>query len=271
MDEWNFMSPKSRDNLLGTVRREAAGFFDLVSQPDLWEAPTAAGHWEVRDHVGHMVDTTEGYFRAFDAVRGNTTVPDALGVRHMNVMVDEGARSFRDVPQAELVERLKTDFAKMQEIFAGLTDEEWTGLTPPHKYMGPLPAGFYASFQLVDYAVHSWDIREGMGRCHGLGADAADLLVPLAYIVWSATAEVPAEIEPFDVGVRVTGRNGGDQIGHVSGEGLRFEAGDAGATPVGVEFDAASFVLTSYGRYNAGTWRGDPELADKFQNLFFRI
>lgn len=30
-------------------------------------------------------------------------------------------------------------------------------------------------------------------------------------------------------------------------------------------------VLTAFGRCNAGTVRGDAELADRFLNLFFRI
>lgn len=271
MSEWNFMSPQSKENLLRVVRQEATGFFELVSRPGAWEMPTAAGHWEVRDQVGHLVDTTEGYFRAFDAARGQGVAPDALGVRHMNTYVDEGARSFRDTPQAELVERLQSDFHKMQEIFAALTDDEWASLLVPHKYMGPLPAGFYASFQLVDYAVHSWDIRQGIGRGHGLDADAADFLVPLAFIVWAATAEPPEGTAPFDVGVRLSGRNGGETVGHVTPAGLTFEPGGADEAPVGVEFDPASFVLTSYGRINGGTWRGDHALADQFRNLFFRI
>jgi hypothetical protein len=38
-----------------------------------------------------------------------------------------------------------------------------------------------------------------------------------------------------------------------------------------LEFDAASFVLTVFGRSNAGTIRGDAALAEQHLNLFFRI
>ena len=34
----------------------------LASEPGVWENPTASGHWQVRDIIGHLVDTTEGYF-----------------------------------------------------------------------------------------------------------------------------------------------------------------------------------------------------------------
>jgi hypothetical protein len=38
-----------------------------------------------------------------------------------------------------------------------------------------------------------------------------------------------------------------------------------------LEFDAASLVLTAFGRCNTGTVRGDAAIADRFLNLFFRI
>ena len=41
--------------------------------------------------------------------------------------------------------------------------------------------------------------------------------------------------------------------------------------PVVFEFDPASLVLTAFGRVNAGTYRGDAALADRFLNVFFRI
>ena len=41
--------------------------------------------------------------------------------------------------------------------------------------------------------------------------------------------------------------------------------------PTVIEFDPASFVLTAYGRMNAGTVHGDRELAHEFLDGFFRI
>ena len=66
MSEWNFFDYSSKDNLLRTVREQSDGMFALASDPGVWEAPTSSGHWEVRDVIGHLVDTTEGYFPAFD-------------------------------------------------------------------------------------------------------------------------------------------------------------------------------------------------------------
>ena len=109
---------------------------------------------------------TESYFVGFDAARSGTAVADALGVRVMQDRLDEGAKEHRSLSQAEAVDRLRTDFGKMMEICEALGPDEWGGLMVPHKYMGPLPAFFYPVFQLMDYGVHGWDIRQGTGRAH---------------------------------------------------------------------------------------------------------
>jgi hypothetical protein len=136
--------------------------------------------------------------------------------------------------------------------------------------MGPLPTCFYPVAQLVDYTVHSWDIRQGAGQAHVMEGAAADLLVPFCFIVWQSTADCSG-VEPFSLGVRLSGNNGGETRVSVSPEGVAMEPGDVGDLPLVLEFDAASFVLTVMGRANAGTARGDTALAERFGSLFFRI
>ena len=41
--------------------------------------------------------------------------------------------------------------------------------------------------------------------------------------------------------------------------------------PAVIDFDPGSLVLTTFGRSNSGTVRGDQEIADRYLNLFFRI
>ncbi|HEV8165965.1 MAG TPA: maleylpyruvate isomerase N-terminal domain-containing protein, partial [Actinomycetota bacterium] len=159
MGGWNGMTYDGKDNLLRVVRREAEQFFAMAEAPGAWEAPTACTGWAVRDVVGHLVDTTEAYFVSFDAARGQGEGPDALGLRIMAQRVNERATAFRTEPQQAMMERLRADFAKMMETFEALGPDDWTGLMVPHVYMGPLPAFFYPAFQLMDYGVHSWDIR----------------------------------------------------------------------------------------------------------------
>jgi uncharacterized protein (TIGR03083 family) len=268
---WNFMDVASKDHLLGVVQGEIDRTFDLLSEPDAWTAPTACEGWEARDVVGHLVDTTEGYLPAFELARSGGTAPEPLGLRVMAERVDEAAKSLRKVGRDELLDRLRHDADRMMQIFRGLSAEDWTGLMVPHTFMGPLPAMFYPTFQLVDYAVHAWDIREGRGERHGLSGAAADFLVPVIYVLWQATAATERVDEPFSVGVRVSGNNGGEHRVDVSGDGVQFTPGAVDDCAAVLDFDAATLVLTAYGRMNGGTVRGDPQLAERFLSLFFPI
>lgn len=268
---WNFLDPGSRGHIDRVWRRESDGMLALAADPTVWEARTRAGHWQVRDVIGHLVDTTEAYFRSFDAARGGPNVPAPLGLPDMAKYVDEGARALRSVPQAELLDRLRAARDRMLGIAGELTDQEWSQLMVPHKYMGPLPAAFYPIFQVVDYGVHSWDIREGTGLGHGLAGDTADLLVPVCFVLWQYTGQVSG-VEPFTVGIRITsGANAGDTRAEVTAEGVTFTPEKLDGVSDVIEFDPASFVLTAYGRTNAGTYRGRRDLLDRFCNLFFRI
>jgi uncharacterized protein (TIGR03083 family) len=272
MSAWNFMSYESKDNLLEAVRRESAGMFALASEPETWMAPTGAGDWQVRDVFGHLIDTTETYFVGFDAVRLGGQPPETAPLRDMAIHVDQGARQFRSLDRDDALKRLGVALDKMLSITESLTEQDWGGLQVPHKYMGPLPAFFYPVFQLVDYAVHSWDIRQGTGKPHALEARSADLLVPLCYVLWSATPVVGPDSEPIELGIRITsGANAGDTRIAIGPDGAVTTPGPIDDLPCTIEFDPGSFVLTAYGRTNAGTARGDRDLAHRFLSGFFRI
>jgi uncharacterized protein (TIGR03083 family) len=272
MGEWNFMEYASKGNLLEGIRRESSEMFALVEDPTLWRAPTGAGDWQVRDVFGHLIDTTETYFVGFDAARGDGEPPQSFPLTDMAIHADIGARRFRDLKREDAIERLRVALSKMLEIEEALTEEDWGGLQVPHKYMGPLPAFFYPVFQLVDYSVHSWDIREGTGRPHALEARSADLLVPLCFVLWTATPQFGPDVEPMELGIRITsGANAGDTKIAVGPEGLSLSQESVADLPAVIEFDPASFVLTAYGRINAGTIHGDRALAHRFLAGFYRI
>lgn len=268
---WNFMDPASKGRLLDVLQSEIDGLFSLVADPDRWEAPTACSAWQVRDVVGHLVDTTEGYLPAFEAARTGGTMPDPHALRDMARLVDEAAKGLRSVPREELLDRLRDDSKQMMGEFHDLSDEDWAGFLPAHPFMGPLPAFFYAIFQLVDYAVHGWDIREGMGGPHALSGDAADLLAPMMFVLLQATTDTSGVTDPFSIGIRLSGNNAGDTRLDVSPDGVQFAPGDADGCDASFEFDPGSFVLTGYGRFNGGTVRGDAALAARFRSMVFPI
>jgi len=271
MSEWDATSYEGKDTILRVVRAEAERFLALAEPPEPWQAPTACRDWAVRDLVGHLVDTTEGYFAAFDAARSGGASGQPYGLPGMGERANAQATAFRDVPQDELLARLRADLERMLGMLGDLGPDEWTDLIVPHYYMGPLPAYFFAAGQLMDYAVHSWDIRQGTGRAHGLPGDAADLLVPFMFVLWQSTVRADADLTPFQVGIRVTGRNAGDFRISVSDKGMSYEKGGVEDLPTVIDFDAGSLVLTTFGRSNSGTVRGDLAVADRYLNLFFSI
>jgi hypothetical protein len=123
----------------------------------------------------------------------------------------------------------------------------------------------------MDYGVHSWDIREGTGRAHGISGDAADLLVPFMFVLWQLTIKSDADLSPFTIGVRVADRNAGEYRVSIGEQGMQYTPGSVDDLPTVLDFDAGSLVLTTFGRSNSGTVRGNPDLADRFLNLFFPV
>ncbi len=271
MGEWNAMTYEGKDTILRVVRREADQMFALAEQPGAWDAPTACESWRVKDVIGHIVDTTEGYFAAFDTARAGAEPPAPHGLVVMHERAGQSAQAFGELSQQEMLARARADLDKMMGILEPLTADEWTGMLVSHAYMGPVPAFVYAGGQLMDYGVHTWDIRQGSGRAHALPADTADLLVPFMFIIWQSTIRPDADLTPFSIGIRVSGRNAGDTRVSISDAGMSYEPGSIDDLPAMLEFDPGSMVLTAFGRVNGGTASGDTALADRFLNLFFRI
>jgi len=272
MSEWNAMTYDGKDTILRVVRDQANEMFTLAERPGAWEAQTACESWQVRDIIGHLVDTTEGYFKAFDIARSGATAENAYGLLGMHERAGDSARAFRNLSQAEMMTRVRGDLAQMMGILEPLNAEEWTSMIVPHFYMGPIPAFVYAAGQLMDYGVHTWDIREGQGGAHALPGDAADLLVPFMFIIWQSTIKPDADRTPFTIGINVTtGHNAGTTRVTIDENGMSYEPGSVDDLPAVIEFDAGSMVLTAFGRIRGGTVRGDEALANRFLNLFHWI
>jgi uncharacterized protein (TIGR03083 family) len=270
--QWDATNFAAKDNLLRVVREEAEGFFALAEKPENWDSPTPAGHWRVRNLVAHIADTTEGYLERFETTRAGGTAEPLAPLDQMAVTADKRAQALSGAPQDEQMARLREDFSRAMKMFEEVNEQDWSNFLITHAYMGPVPAFFYPIGQLMDYGVHSWDLREGLGLPHFLSSDAADLLVPFMFVLWQATTDVSRlGDESLQVGVRVSGRNAGTYRVTVTGEGMAYEAGSADDLPVLIDFDPASLVLTAFGRTCSGTPYGDLDAARKFAGLFFRI
>ena len=260
MSAWNFMSYESKDNLLEAIRRESAGMFALAEDPGSWKAPTGAGHWQVRDVVGHLDRHHGGLLRRLRRrARATATVAAAYGLPGMAARVDSQARAFRSVPREELVRAARADYAQMREIYEELTADEWTNLHRVALLHGP------AAGVLLSRRSSSWttactrgtSARAPGGRtvCDG---EAADLLVPFMFVLWKYTT-VPADGEPVRASAFASrrARTPATRGCTSTARGWTTNRGRRRRPATVLEFDPGSFVLTAFGRRTAGTIRGD--------------
>jgi uncharacterized protein (TIGR03083 family) len=270
----NTFAPEGKDHLLHVVRKEREDFYDVIDGTDdqTWKTQTACTEWEIRDVVGHLVDVTEGYIERFGLARAKQTFPEALGLPGMAALLDSGAKRFRSSSRPQLITRLKASSTRLFEIFDALTPEQWTGEQIPHVYMGPLPTMIYPAFQLIDYSVHTWDMRAGLGEMQPLSSDAANTLIPYMFIVLQVTVE-PEAAKGFDTtwGVRISGEAGGCWKLELKDGKLTYEEGSVAGCPVVFNFDPNDWVLTAYQRFPGGAVIGDRQLAYKIRRLFFKI
>jgi uncharacterized protein (TIGR03083 family) len=275
MSAVNPMDYSGKDVVLDVIRRESADFFTLVDDPKNWNVQTRCTEWEVRDLVGHMIDVTEGYLKRWEKARNNEPA-EAVGVLVMADQLNQYALSYRALPREQAIARLKADYAKMMDIFANLTEDEWGHFIVTHPFMGPLPTLFYLAFHVMDYGVHTWDIRYGLGeKTRKLDERTAGVLVPfMLYALLPSTVDAPsAQGVNLDYGIEVSGEWGGKWEASVK-EG-KFAVVPASSDFSGCDaifsFDASDFVLTAFQRFPGGAARGDPLVIQQVRNLFFTI
>jgi len=271
----NSMDYSGKDTVLDVVRKESGDFFKIVDDPKNWNVQTRCTEWEVRDIVGHMIDVTEGYLSRWDKARKNEPA-NAVGVLVMGESLNEHAQAFRSLPRQEAINRLKADYAKMMDIFTRLTADEWSGFIVTHPYMGPLPTFFYPAFHVMDYGVHTWDIRWGLGeKTRKLDERTAGVLIPymLVALLPSTVDAQSAKGVDIQYGIEISGEWGGKWRATVK-DG-KFEAKPETGNFEGCEaifsFDPSDFVLTAFQRYPGGAARGDQDVIDQARHLFFTI
>ncbi len=275
MSPVNSMDYSGKDTVLDVIRQESDDFFSLVDDPENWNVQTRCTEWEVRDLVGHMIDVTEGYLTRWDKARNNEPI-DTAGLLVMARDLNNHAQAFRSLPRQEAITRLKTDYARMMEIFDNLTADEWSGFLVTHPFMGPLPTLFYPAFHVMDYGVHTWDIRWGMGeKTRKLDERTAGVLVPyMLYALLPSTvdAQSAAGVD-VEYGIEVSGEWGGKWRATVK-DGkfeVKPETGDFEGCDAIFSYDPSDFVLTAFQQFPGGAARGDQDTINTVRNLFFRI
>lgn len=271
----NTMSYEAKPLILDVIRTERQAFYDLIDDPSNWEVQTRCSEWQVRDVVGHMIDVTEGYLERWDLALKGETAPDPLGLPAMAERLNERAQAFRAFPRDEVIARLKSGSERLVSIFEELSEDEWGNFLVNHAYMGPLPAFFYAAFQVIDYGVHVWDIRYGLGeKLRKLDERTAGVLVPYMFVLFQYTVS-PATSTGFETeyGLEVSSQWGGRwRVSVKDGQwSIQPEEGDFSGCEALFSFDPSDFVLSAYQRFPGGCARGDEDVIHRVRSLFFAI
>jgi len=270
----NPMAAEGKETVMGILRRDQRKFFDLVENPGNWTVQTRCTDWEVRDLVGHMIDVTEGYLSRWEVARKGETA-GALGLAIMGETLNDHALEFRSLSRDHALARLRDDAATMMAIFDALTPEEWTGFMVTHPYMGPVPAGFYPAFHIMDYGIHPYDIEYGLGdKLAELDEATAGVLIPYCHIIMQYTVDQESASGLDCVyGIDVSGPWGGrwratvkDGTWQAQPEEGNFEGCDAVW-----RYTPSDFVLTVFGRFPGGAATGDPDVIERVRRLFFRF
>jgi uncharacterized protein (TIGR03083 family) len=270
----NTMSFEGKPVMLDVIRNERQAFYDLIDDPANWDVQTRCTEWKTRDIVGHMIDTTEGYLDRWEAARKGEE-REMLTLPVMGEEVNKGAQRFHDTPREESIARLKRASDEMMTTFEGLSEKEWGEFLVPHRYMGHLPTLFYPAFQVMDYGVHTWDIRYGLGeKTRKLDERTAGVLIPFMFVLFSATVDT-ASAAGVDItyGIDVSGPWGGKW--RVTVKDGKFENtpddGEFAGCDAVFSYDPSDFVLTAFQRFPGGSARGDDMVIETARKLFFRI
>ena len=275
MSAVNSMDYSGKQAVLDVVRRESADFFSLVDDPKNWNVQTRCTEWQVRDLVGHMIDVTEGYLTRWDKAERKESAT-SVGLLVMSHDLNEKAQSFRNLPRQEAIDRLKNDYTRMMDIFGKLTPDEWNNFMVTHPFMGPLPTLFYPAFHVMDYGVHTWDIRYGLGqKTRKLDERTAGVLIPymlMALLPSTVDAKSAKGVE-VTYGIEIAGEWGGKWRATVKDGKFETkpETDDFAGCDSIFSFDPSDFVLTAFQRFPGGAARGDYQVINKVRNLFFTI
>jgi uncharacterized protein (TIGR03083 family) len=268
------MAAESKATVMDILRRDQAKFFQLVEDPSNWNVQTRCTEWEVRDLVGHMIDVTEGYLARWEVARKGESA-GALGLQVMGETLNDHALEFRKLSRDEALARLKADRDRMMAIFDALTPQEWTGFMVTHPYMGPVPAGFYPAFHIMDYGIHPYDVEYGLGhRLVEIDEPTAGVLIPYCHIIMRYTVDQEAaKGVDCTYGIAISGPwGGGWRVTVKDGQwDSKPEEGEFKGCEALFRYSPSDFVLTVFGRFPGGSATGDPKVIDQVRGLFFRF
>jgi hypothetical protein len=161
-------------------------------------------------------------------------------------------------------------------MLSDLTPQEWESFLVYHPFAGPVPAGFYGTFQIMDYGVHPYDIEYGLGdKLATIDEATGGLILPFAFVFWQYTVdEKTAKGLDLTYGIQVDGPWGGKWRVTVKDNKWSAEPESGNFKGVDALFhfnSAADAVLSFFQRYPGGSASGDPDVIEAVRHLHFRF
>jgi uncharacterized protein (TIGR03083 family) len=269
-----------KDTLLRVLQHEYESTIAMLLEADetQWERETPCDQWQVRDLAGHLLDVAASYLGYFRTAREGYPTEAPRGMRCYADELGEAGLAFRSLSRHELIARLQELSDALFGNFRALDEQGWTSPIP-HKYVGHVPAFMMVTFQLMDYAVHTWDFQKALGKPTQINPEAADILVPYMFGLKAICFDNEAkalDMSLNDVNLEVQVEIGGraDDVWTVTVKDGTYgfvPGGSAGAQAVFRYEDAAEFALDAYQRFAGGQASGDEKAIAQFRNLFFTI
>jgi uncharacterized protein (TIGR03083 family) len=261
-----------KETLLRLIRQEYQSSLEMLTScsDEEWNAQTPCDMWQVRDLAGHLLDASFSYLGYFKQGEHGWPTEEPRGMLAYGDALGKSALAFRDVYRWELLGRLDACNELLFDYFDRLGEADWMGRLIPHKWVGPVPSFMMATFQLMDYSVHNWDLRRALGRRAEVDEESANTLVPFMFGLMQLcfSPERAADVD-LTIGVEIAPED--HWTVRVSGGTLTYAPGRAEQPNASFSFPCNEFCLDVYQRIQGGQASGDQASIDRFRQLFFTI
>ena len=221
--------------------------------PEEWCHPSACAAWEVRDVVGHLAYVAELYAEAISRGLQGDSAPPLDDIPPSGTPTRAAAIAQRSIARREsLGEQLLATFMArhnhLQDLMSSLSPQDWE---TPCSYPGGdiRPAHQFLAAQLMELAMHAWDIWSPREPTRPLFAESIPLFMERLPRVVANNARPDTPLSaPFRYRFAVTGAVPSQYDIVFESDAVRLEP--AGTLPADVQYqcDPGTFVLIMYGR-----------------------
>lgn len=263
-----------KETLLRLIRHEYRTAFDMLveASEQQWHAQTPCDMWEVRDLAGHLLDAAYAYLGYFKQGEYGWPTEEPAGMRAYGEALGHSALEYRDTYRWQVLGRLDAVTDQLFAYFDALDEDQWTNHLVPHHYVGPVPAFMMATFQLMDYSVHNWDLRVALGKPAYVDEESSNVLVPFMFSLFQLCF-APERAENVDLTFEmiITTPVRESWTLRISDGECTYQYGAPESADATFEFKCNEFCLDAYQRLQGGDATGDEAAIATLRSLFFTV